>query len=457
MDSGDGGVLLIGRYKLPGCIKAWQVVVAQIAILYLIYFCFCATTFHDRIFSSAYLVYEGEINVVKVMLGFILSCCSACLIGGNKQNARSLFIWAILSFIVVPKLLLFGLLDWGFEYPLGVFCVYILAAYIIQVLPDPVDQRCYYQFNCGLATKMVKACIALLLIVAIAMVLWMVLNGMLPDLSSLNFRRTYSIRANVSFPKYVGYVVRFLCTRAFPLLLVFFLAKRRYVFALGISAFELYFFLATANKSWLFIIVLAWAVALLSRFVRLTTVNLGFALLVLLIAIWAVSFMPIDFAIWPATLFVRRAIILPAALGHAYFEFSQSNPIVWLAGTPLNALTPLPDEYVSESYTKIIGSLYLGDSNANNGLFGGEFIHFGSLSWLAILINLIVIGVLLSLATTECGSEFMVLVTMVLVVRLIDATSIDLLFSYGGILFFAVYYFMVKSFMPDSQKDAIMK
>lgn len=89
-----------------------------------------------------------------------------------------------------------------------------------------------------------------------------------------------------------------------------------------------------------------------------------------------------------ASLLVRRSIVVPGQLTHAYYDFFSANPVYELRHSFLSVLGPPP--YGPSSPPVLIGEIYFGGGHPNANLWADGIANFGIVGALAFTVVLAV-------------------------------------------------------------------
>lgn len=401
-------------------------------------------------YMTAFVVDE---NWIKILIGY-LAVVSAASFLPKTVEPRTIFLWMLFIIIVVPRFIVFGCHNGGWVYPFGCLAVFCIAAIIgMSFVPrqrklDRVSRRNILIVN--------KAILAIVGVLAAVMFVYLVISKGIPTIAALDFNNIYEIRSSNSFPPGIRELLNLLGIYVLPLLVCYFLARGEMKKGVFISLVQLVFFLWMANKSWLLTLLLIWLVYFLLKKKKLTIVVLcvGVAVVMALLALWP-NIYDSNLMTWIFSLFYRRLLLVPAALGEAYYDFFLSNPPVLFNGTILGFATPLPSQYETILYPNQVGMLAFGtlEGYANTGLFGGEFANFGSvLGWPIIAINLVIIIYLVTMNRNEGNTSFLTFASVFFAFSLLNASSTRLIFSYSGIATIALFLALLSSFTPAEDR-----
>jgi len=212
-------------------------------------------------------------------------------------------------------------------------------------------------------------------------------NG-LPTLKALNLWKVYEIRSVVTWgPPLMGYLVVWQASVINPFLLSIAWYKRRYVALLGIIGLQVFLYLITAHKGFLFAPVLAGFVIYAVHKRNLLRLSLWG-----LIGVVSTSFAAYALA-WstmPGSLFIRRVLFVPAHISFCYYDFFSKHQLMYLAESHLNPFLSNP---YSMPTVHLIGKIYFNSPAmaANTGYLGNAYMNFGALG---VFLFSLIIGVI---------------------------------------------------------------
>lgn len=423
------------------------IIVIAISVLY-----FSLTSlFLDALQHYSYMTaFVASANWIKIIIGYFAVIFVAILLPKTVEP-RTIFLWMVFIIIVVPRFTVFGCHDGEWVYPFSCLAVFCVAALVgMSFVPK---QRHLDQLNVRNILIVNKAVLVLVGIVATSMLAYLIISKGMPTTAALDFNNIYEIRASNSFPPGVQEILNLLGIYVLPLLVCYYLAKDEVRMALLISLMQVAFFLWMANKSWLLTLLLIWLVYFLVKSNKLTVVLLctGVAVVMIVLALWP-NIYDSNVMTWIFSLFYRRLLLVPAALGEAYYEFFLDNPPVLFNGTIIGFATPLPLQYEAIPYPTQVGTMAFGsiDTYANTGLFGGEFANFGSLlGWPVIAVNLVVIIYLITMNRNTRNCTFLTMTSVFFAFTLLNASSTRLVFSYSGVAAIMLFLTLLTSFTSD--------
>lgn len=201
------------------------------------------------------------------------------------------------------------------------------------------------------------------------------ING-LPTLKALDLSKVYEIRRVVTWgPVVMGYLVPWLANIINPFLLSIAWYKRRYAALLGIIGLQLFLYLITAHKSFLFAPLLVGFVIYAIHRRNLLKLSLWglIAGISCSLAVYAMGW-----SVTPASLLIRRVLFVPAQVSFYYYDFFSKHQLMYLAGSHLNPFLSSP---YNMPIPHLIGKIYFNSPATwvNTGYLGDAYMNFGFL------------------------------------------------------------------------------
>lgn len=336
--------------------------------------------------SFAYMGYGLDISPAKTIESYILLAVLVFITPRGDSRLSHIFLNMQLSLMIVPMLSYYGLNNGS-----RVFMYVVCFSYVIQVFllkPQMNPQQVFFR---GSTTQRLIEYL-LFFIVIITIVLSVVYNG-LPGLDALRLSDVYEIRADIVLPRFLSYLSTWTAKILLPFLIAFSLVRKKYLLCVFYILMQLVMFLIYAHRSWLFLIPLVLFVYWAQK--KKLVTKLMNLLLALGTSVLYVGQLLGDSFFTITSLIVRRALMTPAMLKFAYYDFFSGNPKLYLAegqiGNLFNISSPyskpvtaLVADYVRAGSTTVANTGYHADAYANFGLPG--ILIFAVL--LAIIIRL---------------------------------------------------------------------
>jgi len=321
------------------------------------------------LFLSPNYEYAGFIldpNSIKFLESYIFLIFLYIFLPSGERKISAIGTKLLFVIIVVPMLSWYALADQPRAYLYASVMGFWITLLIIQIFP-----RIRIKKPVGLTTPLLVG----LGILSIGVyVILIKING-LPTLKALDFTKVYEIRHIVKWsPAVMGYLVPWQANIINPFLLSIAWYKRRYVALLGIIGLQLFLYLITAHKSFLFApLLVGFVIYAIHRRKLLKLTLLGLiAGISGSLAVYAMGW-----SIIPASLFIRRALFVPAQLSFYYYDFFSKHQLMYLAESHLN---PFLSTLYDIPIPKLIGQIYFhSECWANTCYLADAYMNFGFL------------------------------------------------------------------------------
>lgn len=370
----------------------------------------------------------------------------------TKSKPSNWFLSAIYLVMIVPRFCVLACRGEDWLYPLICLALFSIALLVNSFMRDIQAPQLFKGRRDVLALSYVT--IAVVAILYIVVILYYLGTQGMPSLAALDFDNVYEIRANQGGSSFVNFMKTLTGAYLTPLILAYCLSVRKYKPAILLSLCEMMMFLWSANKMWLFIILLIW-VAHLCFAKKKMTISLFAVITAVVVSSVSIlaSAMNSEALDWAFSLLIRRTLIIPSILGFDYFDFFASHPPVLFEGTVLSVLTPLSSLNPSYGYQNLISLSAFGSAQgyANTGLFGAEYAHFGDWSWTIILANLIIFMILFKFVINQESDQFLSLMAITFAFLLLNASSVRMLFSPTGLITIVFFVSLLLSFSALQQ------
>jgi hypothetical protein len=173
----------------------------------------------------------------------------------------------------------------------------------------------------------------------------------------------------------INYIFNWLIKVIIPVCIVYFLAHRRYYFAIISILILLYLYLISGNK----LVYITLFVVLFFYFSGRDYLSKTRNICVAIILAMVVMALADHFVFHRDALkgiFIMRMLFLPAYLNYYYFDFFAGQPLYYADSLFFNLFNSYPYD---RPVGFIIAETYFGvtDMNANNGIIGDGFMNFG--------------------------------------------------------------------------------
>lgn len=242
----------------------------------------------------------------------------------------------------------------------------------------------------------------------------------------------------------VNVVLGYLATAAdnvLPVLLVFFLVTRRYVFATAIALAIFVNFGISSTKQVLLLLVVAFFAWRFGRREPHNSIAFIFGFIALMAACIAEEIIFSTFAL--ADVFAFRLLFIPSALHVEYFEFFRYAELDLLRQTAFKFFFESPYE---ENIQFMIGATWTGDETgrANNGLFSDAYYNFGSAGVLIYPVLVVLVSKLLEGASRGVDGRVTLVAAIAVAFVALSVPLTQALFNCGLVLLAVVFCVMPK-------------
>ncbi|NPA71531.1 MAG: hypothetical protein GXO35_01755 [Gammaproteobacteria bacterium] len=376
----------------------------------------------------AYYGFAWTPNWVKVGEALFLLVLGTSLLPSSFSKPSDFY--AHFQFlIIIPMLVLFSAMDQARQFIYMVF----LGFGIIVEIPQIFHLRIVW-FPKFSRVNIIQ----MLLLIGYSVIVSLLLLGGLRYMN-FNLRNVYIYRnvIAVSFPKVYGYINSWVAKVVFPLALALSLVERRRKFLVLSFIGSWLMFGLTSHKAILFYPIAVILIYKLLQFrCGLVCILLGYTLIPLL-ALFDYWFY--IFHQWFATLFLRRALFVPALINFFYYDFfSQQGYAYWAYSKITLGLFPYKFE---TSIPYVIGEHFFPWAfiGANTGWIGSGYANAG---FVGLLIYATFIGFLLTLLNAYQAiheRHFLVAVTLPTYQSfLLSSDLLTALFTHGTLLMLAL-------------------
>ena len=266
-------------------------------------------------------------------------------------------------------------------------------------------------------------------------------NGM-PSLKALNVLNVYDIRRHVKYPFLMGYLVNWQAKIINPFLITIFYAEKNKKMIIVPTFMQLFIYLITGHKSFLFIPLAILIVIkiiehkdffLISTFMAAVG-TLGVYLLYVIFDILLVG-----------SIFIRRFLFLPAKIKFDYYDFFSKNEFLYFSQGILGKIIGKKSLYQINA-ANLIGYLYYGnvDTNANTGYLADAYANMGVLGMLLITILLIIIFMFIDSFSISINKETVIGLSLFSILSLNNGALLTSLLT-GGLLLLLVILYLYSS------------
>ena len=366
-------------------------------------------------------VNTGSINSEKLIISYLVTLVQFYAVP-KIDNSPRICIVILLFYIMVPISTVYALKNENTFF-------YLLISFLFI---------CYENFSYNIKIKnsvdfsFSSLIILIFFVITIIVYVKMFLLRGLPTLDAFNLANIYEIREENALiaNKYLYYFVRYQTFIINPISIVLCYLKNKKVGLVFFIFLQVLLFLWLGHKSAFFLVFALIIILFLSKHKNMSeaigTLFLLFTFLLLLF----VSINPNNsFINMVLSLYVRRALFVPAVLKFNYFEYFLDNPTIGFWGTivaPLLTAAGFTNPYPTIPVAKEIGYIYTGGSYANTGLWAAEIAHFGIIGVFVTFLCLVTFDYLMKLSDIKNGKKFTIVVLFSTIIGFNNGSILDM-------------------------------
>ena len=257
-------------------------------------------------------------------------------------------------------------------------------------------------------------------------------NG-IPSFRTLQLNNVYSVRAAYQTTKYLGYLTSLTSYVLVPFGIAKGMSQKKAGKVLFWFAIQFLLFLWTGHKTWLFSIALIAGVMLMVK--KVISERTFFLLIIFVVLFGCITFQSSNAFRYVFSLFNRRVLLNSASLKYFYYDYfvKKGNQLIGVAGTVLAPF--FPHKGIDVPYAEIISLQYTGViSNANTGLYGGDFANIGVMVFAATPLLLVLFDKMVSHCSRKCGTDFASILFVYLAFSLNDQGLFQFFLDFKGIV-----------------------
>ena len=272
------------------------------------------------------------------------------------------------------------------------------------------------------------------MLISLLTLLLMFRNNGLPRLDTLFLDNVYSLRATYTTTKYLGYLTSLTTYVLVPFGVASSICKKKNGLVLFWFFVQFALFLWTGHKTWLFSIALLIGMILYTK--HILSENLVFTAVTVLTLIGCLLADSNNYAMtFVFSLFNRRVLLNAASLKFFYYDYYvvKSNALIGTSGTILAPFFPQAE--ANANYATTISQLYTGiTSNANTGIYGGDFANLGIMVFFITPLLLLFFAYLVRRSSEKCGRTFTVILFSYLAFSFNDQGIFQYFMDFKGVV-----------------------
>ncbi|MEG1055075.1 MAG: hypothetical protein RSF79_23905, partial [Janthinobacterium sp.] len=336
---------------------------------------------HLSIFLAFVYGYEYYIFPIFEYMGYVFEpneakwyAALACVTAGSlltpidQEKPSTLFYQMILTFVLIPMLVLFHAEDKPWLYMGQVFAAYLGSLFVARFLRIRAPR--FDMISSSQLLTLLFACSLACVVAILAMGGAQYLN--------FDISKVYDFRdeASDNLPGIFSYISPLVGKVFVPMAFVLALKLRKYVSAACIFLISILLYGLTANKGPLvypFFIFFVYVFCSVKNSIAKFNVAILLGLLISMFDFFLKLEYDYDFLGWTGSVFMRRAFILPSEINFMYFDFFSKNEFVLFSNSKISF--GLLDFNYDLDIPYLIGREYFNNvaTSANTGWFGSGY------------------------------------------------------------------------------------
>lgn len=358
--------------------------------------------------------YEGftlDLNIMKMLESYVAALIIILFLPLAERKPSSLAVKILYIIMITPILSIYYLKSESRIYFYGVVLSFIVT--IIFIKFKTINFKKNINFD-----KLVKyGLFANTTIVYLGMIYF---NGV-PNLKLLDLTQVYIIRATINYGfDFMKYLVAWQGVIINPYLIIYNLERKNIKATATVVILQVVLYLITGNRAFFLypIVIIA-----LFYFLKKKSIIVSFTKSIIIGLIFSLIAFHSGVTRWLASLFIYRALFLPAQISFQYYEYFSKSEFVKLSHSIFRMFfnTPIYDN----NPVLIIGEVFYKGNHPNTGYLGDAYMNFGILG---MFIFSILLGMILKLLDEfSNGDSKRVITKAFIIVLMISLSNIGLL------------------------------
>ena len=349
-------------------------------ILFKIVLDYSYVSFVSKIFE--YEGFELYFNEIKYAQSWLVVIALFILLLRKKDHQVYLILLLAFVLLIVPSSTLFAFLDKPTPHHYLIVIPYAIMLFIISTK--------------RIKLKTIAHSRTIAIVISVALTLLVLFHYIsVVGLSNINFslRKEYELRSSfgaASNSGIFGYLNSWVGGVFNIFLISVALLKKKYIWALIFIFIQIVIFGLSGHKIVLFSPILLLGFYFFDKFKHQSTILIYS--IVLSVYSFLMYFFITDKILLPS-IFIRRAFFVPSNLNYTYFEYFSSNDYLYWSNSIFKYFISYPYD---RAPALVIGN-YLGypGMDANTGIFGSGYMHFGILG---IIIYVLIVAIIINIA-----------------------------------------------------------
>lgn len=316
------------------------------------YYFYVAPEFEALGFANNFILF-------KYVLGWFLVFSFAVMLPKMRYLPSHLFLDLILLFKLTPIVTYFSFNDISYYH----FMLLCFSCFLIAIVSLGIKPFRGISFPFSISPR---AIILLLILSCVAVVVTYVISY---DFVNFNMSKIYSMREALrgTTPRWASYMIMTFSKAIIPVSLALSFLNKKYYSAMAFVGFQVLFFGATSNKTFLF------SIPVILFIVMFDVRRRDILFVVLMLLICSLLFLKDYFPHLPSW-FIRRTFFTPAFLDFEYYRFFSENENIFLSNSIFR-------NYISYPYTLSYPKLVAASAGkyggfANNSFFSTSYMHW---------------------------------------------------------------------------------
>lgn len=374
-------------------------------------------------FSLDYSAYKYFFSLIFLVILFIFS-------PKDEKEPSSIFLQLHLIIMYIPMLTIYAFMDKHNEFMLANVLAFLLQCILVKLIPNIKIVR---------VKNSKKLLYLLICIITIVVYVSMIRANGIPSLSALNILNVYEIRSNVTYPPLMNYLVFWQAKVINPFLITVAYLKRSKSFLIISISLQIFIYMITAHKSFLFIpiaiIIICRILKKVDFFKFSTAVAAGGSFIILIHHIISKSLL------LPSIL-IRRFLLVPAHIKFSYYDFFSNNPYMYFSSGFFGHIFGITYPY-DVNIANLIGDIYYNspDMWTNTGYLADAYANMGYFGMCMISVLFVIILKAIDSLSVKVGRELVVGLSLFSILALNDGAFLTTLLT-GGFLFLIVILFL---------------
>ena len=336
-----------------------------------------------------YMGFFLDLNLLKLFESYVFLVMIFFSLPHEEKRISAIGLKILFLIMIVPTLSLYALIDGPRIFVYFLVGGFFITIFVVRTVPlvriNTIETPKWILFSI-LGVVSILVCLVLLKISGI------------PTLSALTFSHVYEIRREFDYgPRIMGFLIPWVANVINCLFIGLAWYKRRYLILFLVLGLQVFLFLMTPHKGFLFSPLLVLFLVYATRRQRVMALSL-FCLISVVLFSYVLH--KSNISNYPASLFVRRVFFLPSRVSFCYYDFFSSNEHMHLSESKMGfGLFDNPHEHYQMSIPNIMGMIYANnpDCNMNTGYIGDAFMNFG-------LVGILVFSLILGLVLVAADS-----------------------------------------------------